>query len=68
MQGALKNKIHELEAYFKSRKFDIVALQEVRHADQLKADGYRYYSKVTADGNGGVGFLVALHSFPLSLV
>ena len=65
VQGALKNKIHELETYFKFRKFDIVALQEVRHVDQLKADGYRYYSKVTADGNGGVGFLVALHLVPL---
>jgi exonuclease III len=65
VQGGLANKIAELELYFIKRQFDIVALQEVRTVAKLQVKGYRYYANVCEGGQGGVGFLIALHLVPL---
>ena len=65
VQGGLKNKIAELELFFTKRRYDIVALQEVRAVDKLKVKGYQYYAGVCEGGQGGAGFLVAMHLVPL---
>ena len=65
MQGNLKAKIAELEEYLSQKRYDIVALQEIRKADKLSVKNYRYYAKVNDEGGGGVGILVALHIDPL---
>lgn len=65
VQGNLKLKIAELEAYLSKRRYDIVALQEVRGVEKLTSKGFRYYGSVNEDNDGGVGFLVALHLDPL---
>jgi exonuclease III len=61
VQGNLAGKIHELEEHFRSNRYDIVALQEVRKVANLKVKGYRYFGHVQDSGQGGVAFLVALH-------
>lgn len=65
IQGGIKNKIAELEKYLAKRRYDLVALQEVRNVDKLKVKGYKYYARICENGEGGVGFLVALHLVPL---
>ena len=65
MQGNLKVKIAELEAYLSQNRYDIVAVQEVRKAGKLNVKNYRYYAKVNDKGEGCVGILVALHIDPL---
>ena len=66
LQGHLAAKIAELETYVESQRYDIVALQEVRNVKTISVKGYKYFSHVQGSGQGGVGFLIALHLFPLA--
>ena len=61
VQGGLKDTIGELESYFHSKRYDIVALSETRlhPKSRLSVKGYKLISFPQKDGSGGVGFLVA---------
>ena len=62
VQGGLRQSIAELETYFRQRKLDIFGLSEtrLRPDDNIAVKGYKLIHFSNEDGNGGVGFLVAL--------
>ena len=60
--------IADRESFFESQSFDIIAVSEHRlkptQVKKLVAKNYRWFGIANEDGNGGVGFLVALHLAP----
>ena len=68
VQGALADKIAELEEYLGRGKYDLVAIQETQlGAKKIDAKGYRVFcqdDKFRGSTNGGVLFLVAEHLAP----